>query len=135
MSAERPAMIGYRSLLSGLAAAIALGGAAQAQTATTPIPPASMLHTNAMAQALRQALGISGRASPLPVTFAGAAAPLTPGVAQTAVDHHFGAGGVTGSAGFLCGRGAGPDNNGAATAYGYDPEGRFVGAKLSIAFK
>jgi opacity protein-like surface antigen len=126
-------MSGHRSLMSGLAAVIAIGAAAQAQAQTTP--QASPAHAAAIAQALRQALGAAGQSSPLPLNFASDEAPRAPGVAQTAVDHHFGKGGVVGSAGFLCGRGAGPDNNGAATAYGYDPEGRFVGAKLSFAFK
>jgi ABC-type phosphate transport system substrate-binding protein len=126
-------MSGYRNLLSGLAAAVAMATAlsARAQTASQTAAPAP-----SMSQALRQALGVSGQSSLLPISYAGAATPMTPGVGRTSVDHSFGkGGGVTGSAGFLCGRGAGPDNNGAATAYGYDPEGRFVGAKLSIAFK
>jgi hypothetical protein len=115
--------------LSGLAAAVAMTIAVSAQAQTSSPAPS-------MSQALRQALGVSGQSSTLPMSYAGAETPLTPGVGRTAVDHSFGkGGGVTGSAGFLCGRGAGPDNNGAATAYGYDPEGRFVGAKLSIAFK
>jgi hypothetical protein len=122
-------MSGSRNLLSGLAAAVAMTIAVSAQAQTSSPAPS-------MSQALRQALGVSGQSSTLPMSYAGAETPLTPGVGRTAVDHSFGkGGGVTGSAGFLCGRGAGPDNNGAATAYGYDPEGRFVGAKLSIAFK
>jgi len=126
-------MHGHRALFSGLAAAaMAVAPCARAQ-AVSQLPSA---HAAAISAALRQALGVRGESSPLPVNFSGAAPAMTAGVAQTAVDHQFGkGGGVTGSAGFLCGRGAGPDNNGAATAYGYDPEGRFVGAKLSIAFK
>jgi len=123
----------YSSLVRAVAATslIAAAPAAGAQTTLQPSAP-----TLAVSAALRQAFGVPGQSSLLPLTYAGAAAPLTPGVARTAVDHQFGkGGGVTGSAGFLCGRGAGPDNNGAATAYGYDPEGRFVGAKLAIAFK
>ncbi|THD61385.1 hypothetical protein [Phenylobacterium sp.] len=57
--------------------------------------------------------------------------------AKTAVDHHFGpgdAGGATASAGFLCGLQPGHGDNGGAAAYGIDPHGRFVGAKLSFAF-
>jgi hypothetical protein len=57
-------------------------------------------------------------------------------MAPTAVDHRFaGETGLVGSAGFLCGRHPGTDNNGAATALGYDPNGRFLGAKLSFAFR
>ena len=61
--------------------------------------------------------------------------PLPEGVARTAIDHSFTSSGLTGAAGFLCGLHPGPDNNGAASALGYDPSGRFVGAKLSIAFR
>ena len=109
-----------------LAAGLMLAGAAQsaAPISLTPIAatsPASLdpaLQRNLLA--LRYAPG-----EPTPQA----------GVARTAIDRSLGKGGVTASAGFLCGRGAGPDNNGAATERGYDPEGRFVGAKLSISFK
>ena len=57
-----------------------------------------------------------------------------PGVARTAVDYRAG-GGLVGSLGFLCGREPGADLKGAAAAHGYDPNGRFVGAKLRIAFR
>ena len=67
--------------------------------------------------------------------FSPAGPALPNGVARTSIDRSLAGGGVTASAGFLCGRHAGPDNNGAAMARGYDPEGRFVGAKLSFAFR
>ncbi|MBS0362676.1 MAG: hypothetical protein JSR98_14970 [Proteobacteria bacterium] len=63
--------------------------------------------------------------------------PLSDAVfARTSVDHHFGRseGGATASAGVLCGRMPGHGDNGGAAAYGVDPHGRFVGAKLSFAF-
>jgi hypothetical protein len=124
------------SAIAAAAQAQTLGQArpqTSAQTPTAASAPAPQAAT--IAAALRGVLGVSGQSTPLPLNFESDQAPLTPGVARTAVDHPFGKGGVVGSAGFLCGRGAGPDNNGAATAYGYDPEGRFVGAKLSFAFK
>ncbi len=52
--------------------------------------------------------------------------------AKTAVDRKIG--GATASAGFLCGRMPGHADSGMAGAYGVDPHGRFVGAKLSFAF-
>lgn len=52
--------------------------------------------------------------------------------AKTAVDHRVG--GATASAGLLCGRMPGHADSGMAGAYGVDPHGRFVGAKLSFAF-
>lgn len=54
--------------------------------------------------------------------------------ARTSVDHRFDKQGATASAGVLCGRMPGHGDNGGAAAYGIDPHGRFVGAKLSFAF-
>ena len=58
-----------------------------------------------------------------------------PGVAKTSVDYRSTTDGVTGSLGFLCGLKPGAERTGAAAARGYDPTGRFVGAKLSFAFR
>jgi hypothetical protein len=56
--------------------------------------------------------------------------------AKTALDHRFaGRQDVTGSVGFLCGLKPGHNDGGGAAAYGVDPHGRFVGAKLSFAFR
>ena len=41
---------------------------------------------------------------------------------------------ATGEAGFICGLMPHPDTSGAAAAFGHDPHGRFVGAKLRVAF-
>ncbi len=55
--------------------------------------------------------------------------------AKTAVDHRFSSrDDITGSLGFLCGLQPGHGDSGGAAAYGIDPHGRFLGAKLSIAF-
>jgi hypothetical protein len=55
--------------------------------------------------------------------------------ATTAVDRKFGKrDDLTGSLGLLCGRQPAHTENGSAAAYGSDPHGRFVGAKLSLAF-
>ncbi|HZZ69141.1 MAG TPA: hypothetical protein VFE18_13290 [Phenylobacterium sp.] len=56
--------------------------------------------------------------------------------ATTAVDHRFDrADKVTGSVGFLCGlQPSHAEAGGAGAAYGVDPHGRFVGAKLAFAF-
>jgi len=111
-------------------AVVAMTGAAQAQTSASPAQ-----HNTAIADALRRAVTVSEPHASISLANQQTGPVLVEGVAQTAVDHRFGAGGLVGSAGFLCGLHPGPDNNGAATAYGYDPQGRFVGAKLSIAFK
>lgn len=58
------------------------------------------------------------------------------GIARTAVDRRFNtAEDLTGSLGFLCGLQPGAERSGAAAARGYDPSGRFLGAKLSLAFR
>ncbi|MDR3507862.1 MAG: hypothetical protein P4L64_08205 [Caulobacteraceae bacterium] len=54
---------------------------------------------------------------------------------STTVDHRFGAGGVMASAGFLCDLQPGVKTNGGPTASEFDPNGRFVGARLSLRFK
>jgi hypothetical protein len=56
--------------------------------------------------------------------------------ARTAVDHGFSRrDDITGSVGFLCGLQPGHNEGGGAAAFGSDPHGRFVGAKLSLAFR
>ncbi|WP_304178348.1 hypothetical protein [Phenylobacterium aquaticum] len=57
------------------------------------------------------------------------------GVARTSVDRRLRSEDVTGSLGFLCGLQPGAERSGAAAANGYDPSGRFLGAKLSFAFR
>ena len=98
------------------------------------------------------------RAASVPVTRpAGVAAPATPDLADpldplatpkrvanslnsevfatTAVDRKFGKrDDLTGAFGVLCGRQPEHTESGGAAAYGSDPHGRFVGAKLSLAF-
>jgi hypothetical protein len=63
------------------------------------------------------------------------ASPLPAGVAKTSIDHRFDEDGAVGSFGFLCGLNPGQRMSGAAGASGYDPMGKFLGAKLSIAFR
>lgn len=58
-----------------------------------------------------------------------------PGVAKTAVEYgRTKDGGAASSVGFLCGLKPSADRSGAGQAYGVDPTGRFVGAKLRVAF-
>jgi hypothetical protein len=42
---------------------------------------------------------------------------------------------AAGAVGFLCGREPGAGRTGAAAARGVDPSGRFLGARLSLAFR
>jgi len=65
----------------------------------------------------------------------GQANPLPAGVAKTSIDHGFDDDSATGSFGYLCGLNPGQKMSGAAGAAGYDPMGKFLGAKLSFAFR
>jgi hypothetical protein len=65
----------------------------------------------------------------------GQANPLPAGVARTSVDHRFDNDDAVGSFGYLCGLNPGQKMTGAAGAAGYDPMGKFLGAKLSFAFR
>jgi hypothetical protein len=57
------------------------------------------------------------------------------GIARTSVDKRFSEDDkVMGSLGFLCGLQPTALDKGSAAAYGVDPQGRFVGAKLKLAF-
>jgi hypothetical protein len=58
--------------------------------------------------------------------------PLPRGIARTSVEHQDSD--FTGSAGLLCGIQPSADTSGAAMARGYDPDGKFVGAKLALRF-
>ena len=97
-----------------LVCALAAADAASAQTVTRPAPDLA-------------SVVFAPRHGPAP-------AARIPGVARTAVDHRFERD-VTGSFGFLCGLQEGAEKTGAAAAHGVDPTGRFVGAKLRIAFR
>jgi len=61
--------------------------------------------------------------------------PLPEGIARTSIDHRFEDDVAVGSAGYLCGLQPGEKMYGAAGAAGYDPMGKFLGAKLSVAFR
>jgi hypothetical protein len=55
------------------------------------------------------------------------------GAAQTSVERAVG-GASTASFGFLCGLYPGQNLGGVHAARGYDPHGKFMGAKLALAF-
>ena len=56
------------------------------------------------------------------------------GLATTSVDAKVGDGGATTSFGFLCGLYPGQNLGGIHEARGYDPMGKFMGAKLALPF-
>jgi opacity protein-like surface antigen len=90
-------------------------------------------------QALDAAVLATGPAPQVRLTlaepYAQAYAMKQAGVARTSVDRRLRSQDVTGSLGFLCGLQPGAERSGAAAANGYDPSGRFLGAKLSFAFR
>ena len=81
------------------------------------------------------ALNMTRPGAAFDVAYDRAGPPRIPGVARTSVDHKLASDDLTGSLGFLCGLEPGAGKDGGAAARGYDPSGRFVGAKLSLAFR
>ena len=84
--------------------------------------------------AKRLALSPAPPTSPMSFAVAYSQAPiiLPRGIAKTSVERS--EGGVTGSAGVLCGLKPNADSSTIGTARGYDSDGRFVGAKLAFSF-
>lgn len=133
-------------LLIAAVAALAAGAAhaqAQAQSVVAPLQSRLADVTPARQMSLIRPAGVAAKATP------DLADPLDPLAAPklvaknldseifatTAVDRKFGKrDDLTGSLGLLCGRQPAHTENGSAAAYGSDPHGRFVGAKLSLAF-
>jgi hypothetical protein len=124
MTSDRPRIAPFAmALLAGAA----LCGAARAET-SLQILDSLQPHR---ADAARLSIAPSGpRVTPTPPSAVEAAV-----LPRRSIDRPLGSGRVTGSAGFLCGRQPGVKDSGAASAAGYDPHGRFLGAKLSFAFR
>lgn len=127
VSAQAPQRMAGMFLAAAVAAA---AGAADAQVA--PPTPGALSPYRVGAEPTRLTIDISG-ARALP--YAQANALKAAGLAQTAIDHQFARDGLVGSAGFLCGLQPGQNDTGGAAAHGFDPQGRFVGAKLRLAFR
>ena len=113
----------------GLFAALALVVMAQGAQAETlgAVSPAD-------AAAPRARIDLTA-AHPAVVSYAEASALQSAGLARTSVEQQVTSGGGAASFGFLCGLQPAYYHAGAADARGYDPQGKFVGAKLSFAFK
>jgi hypothetical protein len=114
-------MVVLRLSALALTAAIALGGVAWAE----PVRPTPKL-------SLAPAKPLNLTAPGLPVLYSRAPTPLPPGVARTSVEGK--AGDAMLGAGLLCGLKPNADESGAGRARGYDPDGKFVGAKLAFSF-
>ncbi|MFZ0270001.1 hypothetical protein [Caulobacter sp.] len=104
-----------------LTAALALGGVASAE-AVRPSPRLSLAPTKPL----------DLTAPGLPVLYSRAPTPLPPGVARTSVEGK--AGDAMLGAGLLCGLKPNADDSSAGRARGYDPDGKFVGAKVGFRF-
>jgi hypothetical protein len=103
---------------------IAAAGGAQAQTAPLKVAPdAARVSAPLDMSRLRSALDLTPEQ----------AEALRVGIARTSVDHRF-VDKLSGSLGFLCGL-HGQDYDEGASMRGADPAGKFLGAKLSLAFR
>ncbi len=119
-------------------AALTLAGAAHAQApgpSFSPLPvyrsaPAAPSASRGDAEIARAAIDPR---TPLALSYAQTVALREAGEARTSLDRRFAKDGVTGSLGFLCGLQPRLDEH-SGSAYGIDPHGRFLGAKLSRAF-
>jgi hypothetical protein len=111
-----------------------IGLSAGAAHAGTPVAVADRLAQAVIAPPpdapLTSGLDLSRR--PPPSRYA---SPLPTGIARTSIDHRFEDDEAVGSFGYLCGLNPGQKMTGAAGAAGYDPMGKFLGAKLSFAFR
>jgi len=109
----------------------ALGGSAYAQSLdiSTAHLARPLALTTAKDSARPPAITLIPAGSPLAQDIARREA----GLARTGVDKRLDEETI-GSLGFLCGRQPGPDLAGSAAAFGSDPHGRFLGAKVSYSF-
>lgn len=103
-------------------------GSAQAQTAE------ALMKAPLRAAASGVAIDLYQPGPAFTARYSRAPEPRIPGVAKTSVDHRYDES-VVGSLGFLCGLEPGTERKGAAAMRGYDQTGRFVGAKLRVAFR
>ena len=101
-----------------------------------PLIVAAAAHAEPPSAAKHPVLSLERPMTTPPMSFAVAydRAPvmLPRGIAKTSVERS--EGGVTGSAGVLCGLKPNADSSTIGTARGYDSDGRFVGAKLAFSF-
>jgi hypothetical protein len=113
------------SALALIAAVLADPGAALAETRAVKATPAPRL-------SLAPAKPLDLTAPGLPVLYSRAPTPLPPGVARTSVEGK--AGDALLGAGLLCGLKPNADDSSAGRARGYDPDGKFVGARVGFRF-
>jgi hypothetical protein len=81
------------------------------------------------------ALDLSSAKTSFAVRYEPVGEPRIRGVAKTSVERRLSEGGLKGSMGFMCGLEPGKAPRGGPAMRGYDPTGRFVGARLALAFR
>ena len=146
MTIDHPATTAKR--LATAAVAVALAGAAQAQTiapapdAARPILFKSDLTAASLGMnrrnALQSSIDIANARAALALPYAQAHALEGAGISRTEVDHQFAPDGAVGAVGYLCGIrnfAPGTDDHGGGPDAGYGREGTFLGAKLSLPFR
>jgi hypothetical protein len=97
-------------------------------------PQAARADARALAEAVRPTPKAPVVALTLPPRAAEDAALRRAGIVRTAIESRL-TDDAAGAVGFLCGREPGAGRTGAAAARGVDPSGRFLGARLSLAFR
>ena len=117
-------------VLTALASALLCGVAG----AETPLAPFQVRAESPAISLAQRPLDLTSPRAALPLGYSRAPTPtpLPRGVARTAVEHE--SSDLTAGAGLLCGIQPSADTSGAAMARGYDPDGKFVGAKLALRF-
>ena len=115
-------------ILTVLASALFCGAAG----AETPLAPFQVQAEPPAISLAQRPLDLTSPRAALPLGYSRAPTPLPRGVARTAVEHQ--SDDITTGAGLLCGIQPSADTSGAAMARGYDPDGKFVGAKLALRF-
>ncbi len=113
-----------------LALSLACAGHAAAEVAT---PILSL--ENAAGAIPAKRLNLSRPTAEADPAYAQALAWRAAGVARTSVEMSFAQSGAKAALGFICGLQPSQYSSGAAAMNGYDPHGRFVGAKLSFALR
>jgi len=116
-------------------AALLLAGGAEAQVAAPPTGALAAWRTPSPDPAMgaTPVIDLAAPRTSLTMSYAQTVALREAGVARTSVDHRFDRESLVGSVGFLCGLQPRLDES-SGSAFGLDPHGRFLGAKLSRAF-
>lgn len=115
-------------ILALAAAVLAIAASAAAQVVSQAAAPVSV----------RPALNLPRSGDGFGLSYTPVSTGRAPGVAKTALDHHFASDGVVGQVGYLCGIDKyAPDSyqSGGGPNSGFGKQGTFLGASLGVSFK